>query len=67
MDPTAVMDPPPSTSNDSSLCAMLDTVLTVQSAHGQLLLDVLNEFTALQAELAVARGSTPPAPPSNES
>ena len=67
MDPTAVMDPPPSTSNDSSLRAMLDTVLTVQSAHGQLLLDVLNEFTALQAELAVARGSTPPAPPSNES
>ena len=67
MDPTAVMDPPPSTSNDSSLRAMLDTVLTVQSAHGQLLLDVLNEVTALQAELAVARGSAPPAPPSNES
>ena len=67
MDPTAVMDPPPSTSNDSSLHAMLDTVLTIQSAHGQLLLDVLNEVTALQAELAVARGSTPPAPPSNES
>ena len=67
MDPTAVMDPPPSTSNDSSLRAMLDTVLTVQSAHGQLLLDVLNKVTALQAELAVARGSTPPAPPSNES
>ena len=67
MDPTAVMDPPPSTSNDSSLRAMLDTVLTIQSANGQLLLDVLNEVTALQAELAVARGSTPPAPPSNES
>ena len=46
---------------------MLDTVLTVQAAHGQHLLDVLNEVTALRAELAIAKGSTPPAPPSNES
>ena len=67
MDPTAVVDPPPSTSSDSSLRTMLDTVLTIQSAHGQLLLDVLNEVTALQVELAVARGSSPPASPSDES
>ena len=67
MEPTATMDPPPSTSSDSSLHAMLDMVLTVQAAHGQLLLDVLNEVAALRAELVVARGSTPPAPPSNES
>ena len=67
MDPTAIVDPPPSTSSDSSLRTMLDTVLTVQAAHGQHLLDVLNEITALRAKLAIAKGSTPPAPPSNES
>ena len=61
------MDPPPSTSSDSSLRAMLDTVLTIQTAHGQLLLDVLNEVVALRAEFAGARGSTAPAPPSDES
>ena len=35
--------------------------------HGQLLLDVLNEVAALRVELAIARGSTPSAPPSDES
>ena len=66
MDPTAILDPPPSRSSDSSLRTMLDTVLTVQAAHGQHLLDVLNEVTALRVELVIAKGSTPPAPPSNE-
>ena len=47
MDPTAAIDPPSSTSSDFSLRAMLDTVLTVQAMHGQLLLDVLNEVAAL--------------------
>ena len=42
-------------------------ILIIQVVHGQLLLDVLNEVAALRAELAIARGSTPPAPPSNES
>ena len=37
VDPTAAVDPPPSTSGDSSLRSMLDTVMTVQAAHGQLL------------------------------
>ena len=60
------MDPPPSTSNDSSLGAMLDNILTVQAAHGQILLDVLNEVAALQANLVHARGSTPQAPPFND-
>ena len=47
VDPTAAMDPPPSTSSDSSLRAMLDTVMTVQAVREQLLLDVLNELHAL--------------------
>ena len=47
VDPTAAMDPPPSTSSDFSLRAMLDTIMTVQAAHEQLLLDMLNELHAL--------------------
>ena len=42
VDPTATIDPPPSTSGDSSIRSMLDTVMTVQAAHGQLLVDVLD-------------------------
>ena len=67
VDPTATLDPPSSTSSDSSLHAMLDTIMTVQAAHGQLLLDVLNELHALRADLVDARGSAPPAPPFDES
>ena len=37
VDPTTIVDPPPSTSGDSSLRSMLDTVMTVQAVHGQLL------------------------------
>ena len=61
------MDPPPSTSSNSSLCRMLGTVITVQVAHRQLLLDVLNELHALWADLVDARGSTRQAPPFDES
>ena len=55
VDPTAAVDPLSSTSSDSSLHAMLDTIMTVQATHGQLLLDVLNE---LHASMVDARGST---------
>ena len=67
VDPIAAVDHPPSTSSASSLRAMLDTIMTVQVALGQLLLDVLNKVVALQADLANARGSARSAPPSNES
>ena len=43
--------PPPSTSNDSDICRTLETVMTVQAAHGQLLVDMLNELRALRANL----------------
>ena len=36
VDLTTAAAPPPFTSDDSSICHMLDTVLTVQVAHGQL-------------------------------
>ena len=67
VDPIATVDPPPSTLSDSSLRSMLDTIMTIQVARGQLLLDVLNELHTLLADLANARGSTPQAPPFDES
>ena len=60
--PMATVDPPPSTSGDSSIRSMLDTVITVQAAHGQLLVDVLMELQALRVDLASIRRS-PPQPP----
>ena len=44
--------PPPSTSNEFDIRRMLETVMTVQAAHGQLLVDMLDELCALQADLA---------------
>ena len=60
VDPTAIVDPPPSTSDDSSIQSMLDTVMTVQAAYGQLLVDVLTELQALRVDLASVQQSTPP-------
>ena len=34
VDPTSAVDPPPSTLGDSSIQSMLDTIMTVQAAHG---------------------------------
>ena len=66
VDPKAAVDPPLSTSSASSMCTMLDTVLTVQAVHGKLLLDLLNKVAALRAKLAAIRGASPPAPPSDQ-
>ena len=63
VDLTAAVDPLASSSSDSSLWSTLDTVMTVQAAHGQLLLDVLIELQALKANLVSARGFTPQPPP----
>ena len=41
---------------------MLDTVTTIQAAHGQLLVDVLTELQALRVELASFRWSALPPP-----
>ena len=54
--------PPPTTSNDSDIRRTLDHVLTVQVAHGQILVDVLDEIRGLRAELAQFRRSSPPPP-----
>ena len=47
--------PPPTTSDDSDIRHTLDHVLTIQAAHGQILVDVLDEIRALRAELAQFR------------
>ena len=44
--------PPPTTSDDSNIQRTLDHVLTIQAAHGQILVDILDEIRALRAELA---------------
>ena len=50
---TADDDVPPSTAlDDLDICHTLDHVLTVQAAHGQILVDMLDEIRALRAELA---------------
>ena len=46
---------------------MLDTIMTVQAAHGKLLADVLTELQALRAELASFRRSPLPPPFDDES
>ena len=54
--------PPPPTSDDSDIWRMLETVMTVQAAHGQILVDILDELHALQADLGHIRQSPPPPP-----
>ena len=51
--------PPP------SLHAMMETVMTTQVTHRQLLDGLLVEVTALQADLVDYRRPAPPSPPSN--
>ena len=54
--------PPPTTSDDSDIRRTMDHVLTVQAAHGQILMDVLDEIRGLRAELAQFRRSSLPPP-----
>ena len=54
--------PPPTTSDDSDIQRTLDHVLTVQAAHRQILVDVLDEVRALRAESVQFRRSSRPTP-----
>ena len=62
----AVAAPPPSISDDSSIHHMLDIVMTIKVAHGQLLVDMLIELQALCVELASFRQSPLPPPFADE-
>ena len=44
--------PPPSTLDDFDIRRTLETVMTVQAAHGQILVDMLDKLSALRADLA---------------
>ena len=56
---TATDVPPPTTSDDSDIRRTLDHVLTVQAAHRQILVDVLDEIRGLRVDLARFRRSSP--------
>ena len=47
--------PSPTASDDSDIRHTLDHVLTIQAAHGQILVDMLDEIRALRAEVAQLR------------
>ena len=54
--------PPPSTSDDFDIYRTLETVIIVQAAHGQLLVDMLDELRVLQVDFVHLR-SLPLPPP----
>ena len=54
--------PPPTTSDDLDIQRMLDHVLTVQAAQGQVLVDILDEIRGLRVDLARFRSSSSPPP-----
>ena len=58
----AVDVPPPTILDDSDIRCMLDHVLTVQTAQGQILVDILDEIRGLRADLARFRSSSSPPP-----
>ena len=54
--------PPLTASDDSDIRHTLDHVLSVQAAHGLILVDMLDEIRALRVELAQFRRSSPSPP-----
>ena len=54
--------PPPFALDVFNIRRTLETVMTVQVAHGQILVDVLDELRALRADLAHCRRSPSPPP-----
>ena len=54
--------PPPTTSDDFDIRCMLDHVLTVQAAQGQVLVDILDEIRGLRVDLARFQSYSSPPP-----
>ena len=59
---TVAAVPTPSTSDDFDIHRTLETVLTIQAVHSQLLVDMLDELHVLRANLAHLRHSPSPPP-----
>nr|POE91731.1 hypothetical protein CFP56_34499 [Quercus suber] len=51
---------PPPTSDDFDIRRTLEIVITVQAAHSQILVDLLDEIHALRADVAHLRSPSPP-------
>ena len=62
VDAAAAAVPPPSTSDEFDIRRTLETVMTVQVAHGQILVDMLDELRTLRTDLAHLRRSPSPPP-----
>ena len=69
MDPTATVDPSggaddvdPTVAPPFSLHAMMESFITTQAAHGQLLDELLTEVASLRADFAKYRSAFPPPP-----
>ena len=75
MDLTAAVDPSgsdddvdvdPTITPPLLLHAMMESFMTTQTAHGQLLDELMTEVAALRADFAEYRSVFPPPPPSND-
>ena len=62
VDPAATAISPPSALDDLNIRRMLETVMTVQVAYGQILVDMLDKLRALRAYLEHFKRSPPPPP-----
>ena len=74
MEPTAVVDlaiggdddtTDPTVTSPLSLHAMMESFMTTQAAHGQLLDELLTKVALLKADFAKFRSAFPPFPPSD--
>ena len=70
VDPTATVDPSggadnvdPTGAPPLSLYAMMESLMTTQATHGQLLDDLLTEVASLREDFAEYRSAFPPPPP----
>ena len=69
MDPTAAVDPyaddiaDPTFASPLSLHAMMETFMTAQAAHEQLIDELLTEVAVLRVYFAKYRSAFPPPPP----
>nr|POE90542.1 hypothetical protein CFP56_61181 [Quercus suber] len=59
-DDAAAADVPPPPSTDFNVRRTLETVVTVQAAYSQILVDLLDEIRALRADLARLHSPSPP-------
>ena len=73
VDPTTDVDPSggaddvdPTVAPPFSLRAMMDSFMTTQTAHGQLLDKLLMEFASLRADFVEYRSVFSPPPPSDD-